>query len=196
MTKILGKSEFLVSATYPHNYPDESRPEIAIVGRSNPGKSSLLNAILNQDLAKVSGKPGKTALLNFFNIGKHYRLVDLPGYGYAQRSKTESAEWQNIIETFLMERPNLIGLILVMDIRRDWDKEESQLKSWLGTRGLPMMVVLTKTDKLTKSEILNKQKKMQTKVGATPVYCVSSLKRTGLSELEDAYFQSWVKKVL
>src|SRR6478752_7250400 len=107
--------QFIKSAVLPKDYPIHKMAEVAIAGRSNAGKSSFINALTRDKVAKVSSTPGKTRLLNFFNMADSYVLVDMPGYGFASRSNSEVLEWHEMIETYLMSRENLVGLILVMD---------------------------------------------------------------------------------
>ena len=156
------KINFIKSASNSTSYPPLLLPEIALIGRSNSGKSSLLNALSNQKIAKVSATPGKTQLLNFFELDKKYYLVDMPGYGYAKRSRKEVFAWKNMIEVYLSRRESLVGLILIMDIRRKWAIEESQLLDWLDKERLSrknIVIVLNKSDKLNN----NLQKKTSAK---------------------------------
>lgn len=173
--------------------PADSLPEVAIVGRSNAGKSSLINGISGSRIAQVSGTPGKTRLLNFYEA-PHYRLVDMPGYGFSARSGDEQRSWQQMIEPYLATRGNLVGLLIVMDIRRDWSQDENDLLNWLKPRGLPSAVVLTKADKLSRSEMLNRVRIIQKQSELPNVLPTSSLKRTGYQELEEFVFESWVKQ--
>ena len=153
---IIKNSEFIKSAARPSHYPEHDLPEIAFAGRSNVGKSSLINTLIQRkDMVKTSSKPGCTQLINFFLINDALVFVDLPGYGYAKVSKKIRAQWQPMVEKYLSLRKNLYGLILLMDIRRDPGKEESELLEWLEIQKIPCLVVLTKIDKLSK----NKQKK-------------------------------------
>lgn len=148
--------EFVKSAVKPSQYPEYDLPEMAFAGRSNVGKSSLINTLIQRrDIVKTSSKPGCTQLINFFLINQSFSFVDLPGYGYAKVSKKIRAQWQPMVELYLSTRKNLLGLILLIDIRRDPQKEEQDLIHWLQTQELPHLVVLTKSDKLSKT----KQKK-------------------------------------
>jgi len=152
--------EFIKSAVKPAHYPEYDFPEIAFAGRSNVGKSSLINTLINRkDLVKTSSRPGCTQLINFFLVNgdvpqEALSLVDLPGYGYAKVSKKIRAQWQPMVETYVETRKNLLGLILLMDIRRDPGKEELDMVRWLETKQIPCLLVLTKADKLSKTKQL------------------------------------------
>lgn len=168
------------------------RPEIAILGRSNAGKSSLINAWANSQIAKTSSTPGKTRLINFFD-GPRYRLVDFPGYGFSKRSGDEQASWGGMIETFLSTRGSLKGALLLMDCRRDWTSEEEMLARFMKRRGSPIALVLTKSDKLNRSEETKIRAKFKAVPGIDAIFFVSSTKKTGLVELEEYVFEDWVK---
>jgi len=123
--------QFIKSAVLAKDYPNHNMAEVAIAGRSNAGKSSFINGLAKSKIAKVSSTPGKTRLLNFFNMEDSYVLTDMPGYGFAARSGNELREWQQMIETYLTTRENLKGLILVMDIRRSWTNDEEIMRLFL-----------------------------------------------------------------
>jgi GTP-binding protein len=145
--------QFVKSAVKPDQYPAYSVPEIAFAGRSNVGKSSMINTLIQRkDLVKTSSRPGCTQLINFFLVNDAMSFVDLPGYGYARVSKKIRAAWQPMVETYLSHRPNLLGLILIIDIRRDPGEEERNLAQWLISHDMPYLVVLTKSDKLSKTQ--------------------------------------------
>jgi len=147
--------------------PRDRRPQIAVAGRSNVGKSSLLNRVIGQKkLAKVSSTPGRTRSLNFFQIDNQYYLVDLPGYGYAKVSKSLRAEWGELIEEFLVTSPDLIGLVLLLDCRRDPTKEDIELIQWLAERQLPVLIAVTKSDKLNRDKQNKKLHQVETELGA------------------------------
>ena len=144
--------QFVKSAVKPEQYPDYAVPEIAFAGRSNVGKSSMINTLIQRkDLVKTSSRPGCTQLINFFLVNDAVSFVDLPGYGYAKVSKKIRAAWQPMVDTYLTHRPNLLGLVLIIDIRRDPQEEERNLAQWLISHDMPYLVVLTKADKLSKN---------------------------------------------
>jgi GTP-binding protein len=148
--------EFIKSAVQKDHYPEYDFPEIAFAGRSNVGKSSLINTLIQRkDMVKTSSKPGCTQLINFFMINETLSFVDLPGYGYAKVSKKIRAQWRPMVEQYLKNRQSLLGLILLIDIRRDPGTEEFEMMDWLESNEMPYLVILTKADKLSK----NKQEK-------------------------------------
>lgn len=186
--------EFIKSAVFVKDYPETKMMEVAIVGRSNAGKSSFINALAKGGkVAKVSSTPGKTRLLNFFNMEDSYVLVDMPGYGFAARSNAEVADWNQMIETYFASRENLVGLLLVMDIRRDWSREEELMKRYSDQHGFPIAVALTKADKLSRSQALQAVAKIKKAAGLAAVFPVSTLKKTGQDEIETYMFENWVK---
>ncbi len=190
-----GKISFIKSAVLPKDYPIHRKLEVAFMGRSNAGKSSLINNMSKTKIAKVSQTPGKTRLLNFFDFNK-YVLVDMPGYGYASRSGSEIAEWQPMIEEYLAERDSLVGLVLVMDIRRRWTKDELILSQFVQSHGRPVAIALTKADKITKAEaqkFLAKHKK-DSKINA--VFVISNTKQSGYEELEEYIYRNWIENVV
>lgn len=186
--------KFLKSAVHPQDYPQTVLPEIAIAGRSNAGKSSFINALSNGKVALVSQTPGKTRLLNFFNVDNKYLMVDTPGYGYAARSGDEVFNWQAMIESYLVSRANLKGLVLLMDARRDWQDEEEMLKRFCIKQDLGIYIVLTKADKISKNEQQKYLKQKQKESGLLNVRLCSSLKKTGVLEIEEEVFNSWLKE--
>ncbi|MGN6105014.1 MAG: ribosome biogenesis GTP-binding protein YihA/YsxC [Kofleriaceae bacterium] len=148
-------AKFITSAAAPSDFPPPSLPELAVVGRSNVGKSSLINALVGQDgLARTSRTPGRTRLLNWFEVGSSPRffLVDLPGYGYAQVNQATRESWRPLIETYLSGRKTLAGVLLLIDIRRNAEDEELDFVPWLAEREVPIVVALTKADKLPKNK--------------------------------------------
>jgi GTP-binding protein len=145
--------EFVKSAVKPDQYPEYDFPEIGFAGRSNVGKSSLINTLIQRKgLVKTSSKPGCTQLINFFLVNGDVSFVDLPGYGYAKVSKKIRAQWQPMVELYLAKRASLFGLVLLIDIRRDPGKEEFDLVKWLESHGTPYLIILTKADKLSKTK--------------------------------------------
>ena len=192
------KAEFVTSAVKKEQYPSEFKQDIAFVGRSNAGKSSLLNALTNRkNLAKHGKTPGVTALVNFFNINDTFYLVDLPGYGYAQRSKVEKAKWSGIINTYLEERPELGMVVQLVDIRHAPSKEDCMMYDWIRHSAVPHIVIASKSDKINRSQTAKCIKQIRDVMqipGNITVLPVSSLKKTGLNELweraEDVLFGS------
>lgn len=146
-----------VTAVKPEQYPDRSWPEIALVGRSNVGKSSLINTLVNRkNLAKVGNTPGKTRVINFFRVNQDFFLVDLPGYGYAKVSKAEKAAWSDMIETYLNTREQLKAIIMLVDIRHAPTEDDRMMLDWLKFQGKPFLIVATKSDKLSRNQ-MNRQ---------------------------------------
>jgi GTP-binding protein len=146
-------AEFVTSATKPSQYPPVRLPEIAFAGRSNVGKSSLINTLVNRKrLVKTSSTPGRTQLINFFDINRQVGFVDLPGYGYAKVPVSVRKKWGPMIETYLSERETLRGVVVIMDIRRTPCQEELNLLGWLAHYSIAGITVLTKTDKLSKNK--------------------------------------------
>lgn len=134
-------------------YPVDDLPEIAFAGRSNVGKSSFINAVINRkNLARTSSKPGKTRTVNFYNVNEEFRLVDLPGYGYASVSKTEKENWAKIIETYLNNRKNLYETILIVDIRHKPTENDKQMYDWILSYDFTGFVIANKADKISKSK--------------------------------------------
>jgi GTP-binding protein len=148
-------AKFVISASKPDEMPVATLPEIAVVGRSNVGKSSLLNALVGHDgLARTSRTPGRTRLINWFEVEAKptFHLVDLPGYGYASVSVAMKDSWRPLIETYLDKRATLAGVLLLIDIRRGVQEEELDFVPWLAERERPIIVALTKSDKLPKNK--------------------------------------------
>jgi GTP-binding protein len=150
---IIKSAEFVTSAVKQSHYPPAHLPEIAFAGRSNVGKSSLINTLVNRkNLVKTSSTPGRTQLINFFNINQTLMFVDLPGFGYARVPKKIQKEWGPMIENYLSTRSTLKGVVLIMDLRRTPGRQESDLINWLYHYGISCILVMTKTDKLKKSK--------------------------------------------
>ncbi len=150
---IIKHADFIKSAVKPSQFTEPEFPEIAFAGRSNVGKSSLINTLVNRkNLVKTSSRPGCTQLINFFIINQNLSFVDLPGYGYAKVSKKIRAQWGPMIQRYLNVRKNLTGVILLIDIRREPGKEEFELLQWLASRNIPSLTVLTKADKLSRQK--------------------------------------------
>jgi GTP-binding protein len=163
--------------------PKDGLPQIAVAGRSNVGKSSLLNQIVSQKkLAKVSSTPGRTRSLNFFKIDDRFYLVDLPGYGYAKVSKVLREQWGQLIEDYLIKGENLIGMVLLLDSRRDPSAQDMELVAWLSERRLPVLVAVTKADKLSRDGQLRKVRQTEEELGAAAL-AFSAVNGTGKNEL-------------
>lgn len=185
------ESKFNTSAVKPEQYPPTPFTDIAFVGKSNVGKSSMVNTILSRKaIAKVSGKPGKTRLVNFFDVrlknenneDVFLTLVDLPGYGFAKVSKTARKSWKKMINLYFKERIQLNGVISLVDIRHKADSKDKIMIEMLQTSKIPFLVVGTKSDKLPKSKIAAAIKKRQEEFNLQPGQIVpfSSLKKTGI----------------
>ena len=147
------KAEFIVSAGSPDQFPSDGLPEVAFFGRSNVGKSSLLNVLTGQKrLAFTSSTPGRTQTINFYRIERTFYFVDLPGYGYARVSRERARQWQGLMEQYLLKRESLKLACLILDARRGWMEADRNLKQWLEGHGREYLVIATKTDKLNQSE--------------------------------------------
>ncbi|BCS52327.1 ribosome biogenesis GTP-binding protein YihA/YsxC [Geobacter sp. SVR] len=147
------QTEFIKSAVKPRDFPPATLPEVAFVGRSNVGKSSLINVLANRKaLVRTSSTPGRTQLINFFNVNGLLTLVDLPGYGYAKAPPEVRKQWGPMIETYLAKRENLKAVVLILDIRRIPSDGDLQMLRWLENYNIPPILVLTKCDKLSKVE--------------------------------------------
>ena len=147
------RAEFIKSAVKPAHYPTANLPEIAFAGRSNVGKSSLINTLVNRrNLVKTSRQPGRTQLINFFDINGAFTLVDLPGYGYAKVPAAVRKNWRPMIEGYLTGRPTLRGVVVLLDIRRDGDPKDLDLINWLNHLKIPTIIVLTKADKFKRTK--------------------------------------------
>ncbi|MGV8059534.1 MAG: ribosome biogenesis GTP-binding protein YihA/YsxC [Smithellaceae bacterium] len=152
-------AEFVKSALWPDQYPPATMPEIAFAGRSNVGKSSLINTIVGRkNLAKTSNTPGRTQLINFFSINETISFVDLPGYGFAKVSQSVKKDWGEMIEVYLKERPSLAMVIIILDIRRDPSDEDLSLRDWLDNYRIPYLYILTKADKLSNNQAISRRR--------------------------------------
>lgn len=186
------KSEFITSAVKKNQYPIDSRVEIAFVGRSNVGKSSLINSLTNRKkLAKVSQTPGKTRLVNFFLINDDFYLVDLPGYGYAKVSKEEKDSWGKTVEMYLSGREQLKRVVLLVDSRHKPTNDDIMMHEWIKHFGYDVIVVATKSDKLTRNNLKKSEKVIieTLKLGNNDkLYFFSSLYKEGKDELINNLF--------
>jgi GTP-binding protein len=153
---------FLKSAFQESHYPPPDKSEVAFAGRSNVGKSSLLNILVNRkNLARTSSTPGRTQALNFFLVDGRFYFVDLPGYGYARVSLEVKKSWRVMVGTYLRNRPNLKAVVVILDLRRDLEEEDRALIEWLEQEGKNVIAVLTKVDKLTRGERQSRVRQME-----------------------------------
>lgn len=184
-------ANFVVSSPDVGQCPKSELPEYAFIGRSNVGKSSLINALChNPKLAKTSQKPGKTLLINHFLIDNAWHLVDLPGYGFAQAGKTQREKLRRMIERYCLLREELTNLFVLIDCRHEPQKIDLEFMNWLGEQGVPFSIVFTKADKLGKDRLAAnieayKQTLLETWEEIPPIFVTSSEKNTGTEELLD-----------
>jgi GTP-binding protein len=173
-------------ASSPDGLPEPGPPEIAMMGRSNCGKSSLINALTGRrKLARTSNTPGRTRNIYFFRLNEALDFVDLPGYGYARVAKTERASWERLVEGYLTARQPLAGACLLMDVRRRFQQEEAELLAFMVRQGTPVILVLTKTDRLKRSELAKEIERWEKEpvVGAEGFVVSSSKTKAGLDDL-------------
>lgn len=184
---IVKKSDIEAVAVKKNQYPPEDLPEVAFAGRSNVGKSSLLNLLTGRrNLARTSGSPGKTRTINFYRINDAFRIVDLPGYGYAKISKSMTRDWGQMMEDYLENRPNLLKVIQLVDIRHEPTAQDVQMYNYLKHFGLDGIVVATKADKVStneKQKCLARIRKTLQLTGDDIIVPVSALKKTGQDQL-------------
>ena len=184
-------AEFLKSALKEADWPHDNIPEIAFLGRSNVGKSSLINSLLGvRGLARTSSTPGRTQVLNFFLINRQFRVVDLPGYGYAQAPKAIKAEWSSAAEDYLAQREQLVLSIHIVDSRHEPSKQDLQLHDWLVHHHKPHLIVATKSDKLSKNEISRNVKRAARAFKSDNLIIYSATKRVGRDRLWSAIEKS------
>ena len=155
-------AEFLLSASTTRQFPTATLPEIAFAGRSNVGKSTLINSLLNRKkLVKTSATPGKTQLINFFKVNDKFYFVDLPGYGYAKVPESVRRKWQNLVEAYLSERETLRNVVLIIDCRHNPTVQDRQLLEWLEYYQRPSLIVASKIDKLKRGQVQNHLQKIK-----------------------------------
>ena len=184
-------AEYVISSPTVTMCPTDTKPEYAFIGRSNVGKSSLINMLCrNRKLAKTSATPGKTLLINHFIINKEWYLVDLPGYGYAKRSKTEIDKLDRMIRGYILQRQQLTCVFTLVDVRLEPQKIDLEFINWLGQSGIPFCIVFTKADKLTTQKVQASVEAYKKKLSETweempPMIVTSSESRKGRDELLD-----------
>lgn len=187
----INKSEFVISSPVVNKCPADNKPEYAFIGRSNVGKSSLINMLCNhKGLAKTSSMPGKTLLINHFIINNEWYLVDLPGYGFAKRSKNERQKLENMIRGYILQREQLVNVFVLVDIRHEQQAIDREFIDWMGTSSIPFAIVFTKADKLSaakaKQNVETWMKALEDAWEELPPYFItSSEKKQGRDEILD-----------
>ena len=193
---IYNQAEFLLSAHQASQFPPDYGREVAFAGRSNTGKSSVINAVTGKRaLARVSKTPGRTQMINFFAVTDQIRLVDLPGYGYAEVSGTLRQHWARLTSAYFNDRKSLQGLVLVTDIRRQFTEYDEQMLTWSLNQGIPVHILLNKGDKLSVSSARQSLAAVRKNIAeqSTSVQLFSALKKTGLPEVY-ARLDDWLLK--
>lgn len=196
---IIKKAEFTISSAKLSQCPKDTKAEFAFIGRSNVGKSSLINMLANRKgLAKTSATPGKTLLINHFNINDEWYIVDLPGYGFAKRSKKVQEDIEKMISSYILHREQCVNVFLLIDIRHEPQKIDREFMDWLGTNGIPFSIVFTKADKLTHGKARQnvesyKNALLETWEELPPYFITSSEKGQGREEILD-YIESILKE--
>ncbi|HUI67187.1 MAG TPA: ribosome biogenesis GTP-binding protein YihA/YsxC [Nitrospirota bacterium] len=178
-------AEFVTSATGPKQFPSDRKPQIAFAGRSNVGKSSVINALLcRKNLVKTSATPGKTQLINFFIINEAFYFVDLPGYGYARVPYAVTDAWRPMIEGYLKDSPELQAVVVLLDVRREPDERDIRLIEWLRQYDIPAIYAVTKADKLNRQEAERARRSILSRLEMTePVLMTSAKNGQGIKEL-------------
>lgn len=188
---LIQSAEFVISNTDFRKAPPPDKPEFAFIGRSNVGKSSLINSLVGRKgLAKTSAKPGKTQTINHFLINQNWFLVDLPGYGYAGVSKTSRYKWGKMIESYLLNRESLYCTFVLVDSRHEPQSSDIDFINWLGEKQLPLAIVLTKVDKISRSQIAGAEQRFKKKLSERweelpKIFVTSAEKKAGLDPLLD-----------
>ena len=186
---IIREAKFIISNTDIKKCPTDGRPEYAFIGRSNVGKSSLINMLTDHSkLAKTSGRPGKTQLINHFLINEEWYLVDLPGYGYAKASKKARATWESFIANYLTQRETLVNIFVLLDARLEPQKIDLEFMNWCGEKGLPFSMVFTKIDKLSSTALqknlaLYKKEMLKYWEELPPLFTTSSTSKFGREKI-------------
>jgi GTP-binding protein len=191
MNPIYHQAKFINSSPHMRNAPADQGLEVAFAGRSNAGKSSAINTLTRQNaLARISKTPGRTQMLNFFEINAGLRFVDLPGYGYAKVPVEVKKKWHELMEHYLMHRKSLCGIVLVMDVRHPLTEFDRQMIAWCEHAGLSLHILLTKADKLTygaaKNTLLQVRRELNGVGCPLTIQLFSSLKKTGIDEVHEA----------
>ncbi|PID82387.1 MAG: YihA family ribosome biogenesis GTP-binding protein [Clostridiales bacterium] len=182
------KADFVISAVKTEQFPEDDRPEIVFCGKSNVGKSSLINYLLGRKkLAKTSSTPGKTQTINFFNINDKFRFVDLPGYGYAKVSKKKKSQWPKFIEHYFSSRKNIISAFVLVDIRRNISDDDRNMIKYIEYFGHVPQIILTKGDKLNQSDKVKARRKLSRELGVDEknIFITSTLKKQGKYKIWD-----------
>lgn len=193
---MLIKNIDLTVAVAEPGYPKDGLLEVSFVGRSNVGKSSLINTLLGKKMAKVSQNPGKTRTINFYNIDNKLNLVDLPGYGYAKAPKSEVEKWGKMIESYLKERKELQAIVLLLDIRHEPTENDVMMYDWLQHYGYEVIIIATKLDKIKRSQIQKHISIIKKKLNSKElrVLTFSSLDKVGIEDLWELILDLCVKK--
>ncbi|AZI21791.1 YihA family ribosome biogenesis GTP-binding protein [Chryseobacterium taklimakanense] len=182
---VIKSAEFVKSSGKWQDCPEPNIPEYAFIGRSNVGKSSLINAMMNRkDLAKTSQTPGKTQLINHFFVNEEWYLTDLPGYGYARVSKVQRKDFEKLITNYILNRKNLVNLFVLIDVRHTPQKIDIEFIEWCGENGIPFSIIFTKSDKLKPNAVLKnvenyKNELLKTWEGLPEIYITSAEKKEG-----------------
>lgn len=191
-------AEITMSAVNKSQYPAEGIPEIALVGRSNVGKSSTVNTLLNRrNFARTSQTPGKTRTINFYLINEEFYFVDLPGYGYAKLSKSEKEKWGVIMERYLQEREELCAICLLVDIRHEPSNEDKMMYDWIKHFGYDCVIVATKADKISRGQYQKHFNIIRKKLELSKedkIFPISALKKTGVEELWAEVIKQYTQK--
>lgn len=194
------KAEYVISSPHVNKCPEDTKYEFAFIGRSNVGKSSLINMLCNKKgLAKTSATPGKTLLINHFIINNAWYLVDLPGYGYAKRSKSTQKKLDQMITSYILQRKQLINLFVLIDIRHEQQKIDKDFVDWLGQSGIPFTIIFTKADKVGRAKAKENAAKWMKQLQDTweelpPYILTSSQEKTGREEVLD-YIEATINTI-